>query len=634
MNFELTDEDLASGLARVQSIADSLDRDVLARTAQHPHGKTAAQQPWFIAGVSDGMGLHTAIAAIEAGVLTVGLGVFWEPPHFLDKNDDGEPVSPVHWARLQNAAALEKWAADKGIHFPVVSANVIMSPERDLRGNAKGEPNELEDDVLDAVEAVRAKAELDDLVFVNSVAFGKWMSPREGEEPIAVPTVDLQGRIIEMRTKKFHPRGYQETLDTMGRNHKLLLEVLRERGWLGPDSLTAFFTWAGGSQNVDVLEGIYGKGALGDAKVIAEADVAEFRLRHGLDLGAHAIVRLPAFLSAALMGIPGGGLFGLVSRAFLEERGLFEDMPTLAVRMLDRMFGPGWIRENPISQIELDTAETLYIEQISARVAEAQQRVYDYWSKHPEARDGAIELETSEQLLAGLAPDRYPDILRRFDPSAEPQPRTPSRTLGDDALSSSRPTGEFRPDLAMVEAFRSVGERIARRQDLVVHSERVEVDTDAWSRSSSVRTEIECTNGGAELVVQRSFFDQEGRALGKSTTTLAPKGAHPTPHTDTRLLGEAVGPRMPVRIELHRTFDADASLASVLQGPALIGFARENLKAAGVFDGGIPTLWDIRFAGEVKVGDHLLTYARRESEGWVVTVVDDDSRPLLQMSLR
>ena len=395
--------DVESGIARIEAIVAQFDAATLARAGAHEAAQKAATQPWLVAGVSDGMGLHTVVAAIASGALRTGLGVYWEPPHFLERDESGAPVSPVHWARVQNAAALQEWARRQGAEFRVIAADVIMAPERDLKGNAKGAPNPFPDEIRAAFEEVRGRTANKDAVVINSVAFGKWISPREGVDAIAVPTVDFEGRIIEMRTKKFHARGYQETLDTMGRNHGLLLEAVRELGWLGADALTAFFTWAGGSQNVDVLQGIYGKGALGDAKVIAESDIAAFRLKWGLELGAHAIVRLPAFLSAALMGIPGGGLFGLISRAYLEERRLFEDMPRLAERMIDRMFGPQWVRENPISQIELDHAETLHIEAISARVDEAHRRVEAHWSAHPDSRAEPIELAQSRELLAGLA---------------------------------------------------------------------------------------------------------------------------------------------------------------------------------------------------------------------------------------
>lgn len=642
--MELTAADIEAGRGRIADIVRAFDGATLAKAAAHAHAQRASEQPWLIAGMSDGMGLHTAVAAIEAGILKVGLGCYWEPPHFLERNEDGEPVSPVHWARVQNAAALEQWAREKGVDFTVVAADVIMAPERDLKGQAKGAPSAFSAVLRDAFEPIRARAARKDVVFINSVAFGKWISPRDGEEPIAVPTVDFEGRIIEMRTKKYHPRGYEETLDTMGRNHGLLLEAIRGLGWLGPDALTAFFTWAGGSQNVDVLEGIYGKGALGDAKVIAERDIAAFRIAHGLELGAHAIVRLPAFLSAALMGIPGGGLFGLISRDFLEQRGLFEDMPRLAERMMDRMFGPAWIRENPISQVELDTAETLYIADISDRVAEAHRRVEAYWARHPQMREDGIPLAESKRLLGGLASPHYEFLLRRFDPSfrSEDNTGTVELTRHNDneiefAVAREDLGGaEFRPDLTLVRALEPLADILGARDSaqLAVYAERLVVDPTRWDDAGDFRCRVSWSNGGGQIHVRRRFLDNTGVEVARGETTIGPRHEHPSAKADPLLLGEAVGPRMPVRVPLHETYDGADALRTVLQGPALIGFARDNLKAAGVFEEQSPRTWEARVDGTVALGDHLLTYIRRDAEGWLVTVVDEESRPLLQMTLR
>lgn len=643
--MELSAADIAAGRGRIDDIVRALDPETLARAAGHPHARTASEQPWLIAGMSDGIGFHTAVAAIEAGILKFGLGCYWEPPHFLTLDDDGHPVSPVHWSRLQNAAALEVWAREKGADFTVMSADVIMAPNRDLKGELKGEPSPFSEELRVAFEPVRERAPRADVVFVNSVAFGKWISPREGEEPIVVPTVDFQGRIIEMRTKKYHARGYEETLDTMGRNHGLLLEAIRSFGWLGADSLSAFFTWAGGSQNVDVLEGIYGKGALGDAKVIAERDIAAFRIEHGLKLGAHAIVRLPAFLSAALMQIPGGGLFGLISRDYLEQRGLFDDMPRLSERMLDRMFGPGWIRENPISQIELDTAETLHIEEISKLVAEAHRRVEAQWAQHPELRETGISIAQSVELLDGLAAPDYAQLLRRFDPTFRSEDNTGTVELTRradneiefDVARESVGGDEFRPDLTLVRALEPLADILGARdaRELAVHSEHLVVDPAAWASFEQLRCRVQWKNGGGEVHVSRSFVDSiSGAEVARGQTTIGPRHQHPSTTADPHVLGVAVGPRMPVRVSLHETYGGVDALQSVLQGPALIGFARDNLKAAGVFDEDSPRTWEVRIDGTVSIGDHLLTYARRESDGWVVTVVDDELRPLLQMTLR
>jgi trans-2-enoyl-CoA reductase len=417
--MDLTDEkqNKAAGLARLEALSASLDAAALDAVSRLEHAPRISEQPWLLAGVSDGMGLHTTLAAIDSGLLRYGVGVYYEPPALIELDDDGQPVSPVHFARYQNALALEEYARKRGVDFQVLFADIMMAPRRGLKGDVREEAPDFPDEVRKAFEAARSRAPREDAVFIDSVAFGKWICPREGRDPIEAPSIDFEGRVIATRTKGFHARGYEETLDTMGRNHAKLLEAMVDFGWLGPAALTAFFTWAGGSQNVEALAGVYGRGALGDAKIIAERDVAAFRLTHGLEHGAHAIVRLPAFLSAALMAIPGAGLFGLLSRKVLAEHGVYRDMPELSVMMLDKLFGPAWVRENPISQIELDTAEILHMDEISQAVDEAHRRVAEFRAQQPEdARSEPIPLAKSKELLEGLVPEDYTEILRRFRP--------------------------------------------------------------------------------------------------------------------------------------------------------------------------------------------------------------------------
>lgn len=417
LQAHITPENIASGLARLNAISASFERPMLDEIGEAFHAKRVREQPWLIAGVSDGMGLHTTLAAIDAGLLKYGVGVYYEPEALLALDADNQPVSAVHFARFQNAIALKEYARGKGVEFEVLFADMILAPQRGLKGDIKGEAPEFPAQVAAAFERAREKAPRKDAVFIDSVAFGKWICPREGAEPIEAPSVDFDGQIIHTRTKGFHARGYQETLDTMGRNHARLVDSMVKFGWLGAGALSAFFTWAGGSQNVHALQGVYGRGALGDAKIIAESDVAAFRLQHGLDHGVHAIVRLPAFLSAALMAIPGAGLFGLISQHILGKYGVYWDMPTLACRMLKQLFGPAWIHENPISQIELDTAEVLYMDEISQAVEEAHRRIADYRAtQDADARENPIPLSTSLELLEGLVPADYPEILARFRP--------------------------------------------------------------------------------------------------------------------------------------------------------------------------------------------------------------------------
>lgn len=657
MTERTKERDIEAGLVRLKAISADLDDELLSEAASLPLGKKAATQPWLIAGCSDGIGLQTTVAAIDSGVLRHGLGIYWEPPHFLELNDDGKPVSPVHYARYQNALALPHYAAEKNAKLEVRAADCIMSPKRGLKGEVKEPPGPFNPEIVEAFEPIRRDAPSKDAVVINSVAFGKWICPREGHDPIEVPSVDFSGRVVPTKTKAFHPRGYEETLDTMGRNHRLILESVRELGWLGPDSLTAFFTWAGGSQNIDVLEGIYGKGALGDAKVIAEADTAAFRLEHGLDLGAHAIVRLPAFLSAALMGIPGGGLFGLISRHYLEARGCFDDMPTLASRMIRRMFGPEWARENPIAQVELDMQECLHIEGIKKDVDEAYRRIAEHRSRQSEEERGEpLSLELSERLLEGLVPPDYPSLLARFQPELDPGAAAdtnadtnararPAQDAGragtgrDSHRSKATSTGlsessevvsdagHLRPDIPLVTTLRRLEELVGAErldgltvagEDLVVH-ERLE--------GLEIQTEFEVRNGGGNLSIYRMMRARDGRPLAEGTLTLSDV-SRLEPMNE---IGQPIGFAMPVREPLESLY---ASSEVEFQRAALLSFAADQLRSDGLLDDGGDLRLSARFGPRVDVGDTLRTYASRREDAWLVTVVNSNETQILRLEIR
>ncbi len=650
-----------SGIERIEHIASQLDDSLLEEAANHLRGRCAATQPWLILGISDGMGLQTAIAAIKSGVLKHAIGVYWEPPHLLEKKEDGSPLSPLHHARVENAEALIEYAKAHGASFEVLFENVILAPQRDLKGNEKEPAPAFPETIKNAVNTLRKTTKNKDVIFVNSVAFGKWISPRKGQEAITVASIDLQGRLVQTKTKKFHARGYEETLDTMGRNHKKLLDAISGFGWLGEDSLSSFYTWAGGSQNIDVLEGIYGKGALGDAKMIAEQDIAKFRIDHGTTFGAHAIVRLPAFLSAALMGIPGGGLFGVISRSFLEEKGLFEDMPMLVSRLTERVFGEAWLRENPISQVELDMAECLYIKEIQERLKEVHQRIADYRASLPaEKTDDRIEIEKTCELLRGFVDPTYPALLAKFDPDApltSPVTSKPKKaaTTNMAIIESIQPdeNGEAsfelsltelggagkipRPDLTLVAVIRRLDRSVIEK--FHVFSPRSETLTieSALPTDGKITVKIRVIQGHSSMHLSREYFAESGKriAFGEAHFVDALRATGSVSPEDN-LLGDAIGYRMPVREPLQNIYSdaTDEKVKLALYGPALISFTQRSLVSHGFFDEKLlPHTWNMRFGPEVEIGDHLLTYARREQEGIVITVVNDDSSPTLQIRL-
>lgn len=628
-------QQIEAGRARLDDIIRSFDDARLRQIREADYADRVRQQPWLVAGVSDGMGLHTILAAIEAGLLQQGVGVYYEPPTLLER-EEGEPVSPVHWARYQNALALEDYAAERGVDLTVLSADMILAPRRGLKGDPKGEPDPVPEEVREAFESARRQAECPDAVFIDSVAFGKWICPREGEEPVEVPNVDFEGRIVRAETKKYHPRGYQETLDTMGRNHGRLLERFREFGWFGSDSITTFFTWAGGSQHVEVLEGIYGRGSLGDAKIIAERDVAEFRLEHGTELGAHGIVRFPAFLSAALMAIPGGGLFGLVSRRLLEARSVHRDIPELASEMLVRLFGREWVRENPIAQIELDSAESLYMSDIAERVEEAHERIEDFRAtQEPDARREPIDLETSRELLSGLVPRNYTSILSRFRPDEEDEETDSSaETRTFEIETSPLPTrthvwAEAGGALRTLLETCDLSEEPTRLED----ESTFQVDPRRVARPLRGTVDIEelgDRNGRQRVTCRREIRDASGEPVAIGRTTLI-YGSTTSDRTE-ETLGTPIGYRREFDAPFLREFTGSTGTTDVFtHAVALTGFAEAAMREAGLLgriDEGEG--WSVELNREPEPGDRLLTYVRADDE-LEASVVDDEGETLLTL---
>ncbi len=643
MSEPTREENVAAGMQRLEALSEKLEAGLVEAAAESANADRVRRQPWLIAGVSDGMGMHVTVAAIEAGLIERGVGVYFEPPALLELEEDGSPVSPVHYARYQNALALEDVADERGVDFTVLSSDIILAPQRGLKGDVKGEMPEFPEDVREAFERAREGSPNDDAVFIDSVAFGKWICPREGNEAVEVPSVDNDGRVVTMKTKQYHVRGYQETLDTMGRNHGRLLDRMREFGWFGSDALSAFFTWAGGSQNVEVLEGIYGRGSLGDAKIIAERDVVEFRLEHGLEHGEHAIVRLPAFLSAALMAIPGGGLFGLVSRRYLQERGVYRDMPELAARMLRRLTGTEWVRKNPIAQIELDSNEAMHLSEIAERVEQVHERIAAYRGEQTdEERREPIPIDDSAELLEGYVPWNYRNVLGRFRPGEKDRGRefhvemreshfeehlvapisegcTAALAAARADLEQAAPTGSPRWVRDEFAWAASEGEAAIDRQPAHLHGiVRVETSDDAQT-----------------VEVHRTVYGDDGRRLGEGTTTIGFSGGVDIEPVDW--LGEPAGARLEIEGDAARTFLAGrpAGEGAVFEAVAMAGFAEAALLGSGRTERVASRLrWELPLADRPGDGDELVTYARRDDETLHARVVDRQGDAKLLLAYR
>lgn len=622
-----TQDNLERGLARLERLAGEFDESRLEAAAEASEADRVCDQPWLVAGVSDGMGLRVVLAALQAGLLDQGVGVYWEPPTLLEWDEDG-PVSPIHYARYQNALALEQFAERYGAELEVLSSDVVLAPQRGIKGDVKEEPPEFPDDVAEAFRRARRASPKEDAVFIDSVAFGKWICPREGMEPVDVPSVDEQGRIVTMSTKKYHPRGYQETLDTMGRNHGRLLDAFRERGWFGPDTVSAFFTWAGGSQNVEVLEGIYGRGSLGDAKIIAESDVAEFRLEHGQELGEHAIVRFPAFLSSALMAIPGGGLFGLVSRNVLQDHGVHRSIPELAARMLGRLFGSEWVRRNPIAQLELDSNEALHMSEISSKVGRAHERIEKYRDEQG-VENEPIPVEKSAEILDGLVPWNYRQILGRFRPGVDEevgsafrveQPVFSDWVEAPVAATVAGAAGEL--DDALGDAL----------DDAEWLCEELTFGRVAPGDVESFVGAVSSENGR----VEREIADGDDRRVARSTveTGRAPESALEDWPADG--IGEPSGRRFPIEEGPAAQLSVEPGSGQRLdEAAALVALAEASLRHLGRVGPSLESAeWSARIDSTPEPGDQLVTYSTNMADGEITAyVVDDDGKIWAELTL-
>lgn len=351
-------------------------------------------QPWFIAGISDGMGFHSAVALMEAGVRNM-VGGFYEPEALLKME------SPIHLGRLANVEGLRIFAQERGVNFVGQYGDLVLPQGAEVR--------ELPTEIRGDIARAQRRSWTADLNFINSIAFARWISPSPGVEQLkGIPSLDAEGRVVLMDMKPYDAKKYEWTLDSMGRNHGATLDSLNSH--FGPASTSFFFTWAGGSQNPRILRGVYGGGALGHAKEIGETAAIRYHLRSqdaGGTLGHHKIVRFPDFPSFALFGIPGGGGFGMIARHVLEQHGVFADIGELAPRAFIEAFGGQHNLRNAAAQIELDVPESFYLGEIGSHLAEFHRRVREYQQAHPEWKGKALDLETSQQLLQGLVSPDY-----------------------------------------------------------------------------------------------------------------------------------------------------------------------------------------------------------------------------------
>jgi hypothetical protein len=214
--------------------------------------------------------------------------------------------------------------------------------------------------------------------------------------------------------------GHAGTLIPMGEN---IGAIWREhQAYYGPRSLSLMATWAGGSQNIEVLPGIYGGGYLGMGKQIGETATLDAHMASraaGYAQGHFKVVRLPAFNSRALWMIPGGPLMGLISKRVLDNASppnnpLYKDLTDLAPEVHYKIRSGIHQREHPLAQIELDSAENTFMPEIKRGLDMIYQRVADelpgYRETYEIAKGQVWDGKTFDLSLL----EQIPNLAERF----------------------------------------------------------------------------------------------------------------------------------------------------------------------------------------------------------------------------
>ncbi len=399
--------DPAPGLAKVRQLVGRMGSADLARLGEVREPR--ADLPIFIAGGSDGMGLQMASALLQAGARNLVV-LFYEPEPLLRRRE----VAPPLLARLANIEGLKCFARERNAALETIYQDFVLARSTHADGHLPLPPS-----VVEALERATGRSSRPDLVFVNSIAFAPSISPNPGgERRMGIPSVNpLTGQVVMMDMDPYNERNYQAVLDNMGNNHGVALQALTP--YFGPDSLSFFFTWPGGSQRVSTMSGIYGGAVLGRAKVLGEQAALRYHLQsaeQNFARGHHKIVNLPSFKSLALARIPGGYLFGLAAQDVLSTRGVYLDMPQLAPRIYSEALGGQHVLENPAAAIDFASGETTYISEITQRIEELQRRISEempaYRERHPDWDGRAFDLPTSLRLLEGLVSEEFLTDIR------------------------------------------------------------------------------------------------------------------------------------------------------------------------------------------------------------------------------
>ncbi len=401
------------GLERINEMAAQFDPADIEALRRDALTSGMSNRPFHVIGAGE-LGLTSMLAMIEARAFSRGLAIFHEPPSFVD-NSSPKRASQFYFtvARIENALALTLYAAQRGIEVAVNDIDVLIA---DGPKSRRPLPKPL-------VEAAQWAGP--NPLVLNTVAFARHMGPAspDVEVPPSVLSINMEGGLSRMNIPPFNIKQGEATLASMGYNDEALRMGYKEAGLLGsqkPEDVDAswvFPTWPGGSRHalIDFTPGVYNRGRLGQAKMIAENAAIRWNMDPALATqhGMVVILDLPAFLSGALGAIPGGFRMYFLSRQVLEEKGMFLPMSKLAPQSLSLILDRGFVRQNPLAFVQTDMYERANAGLIMERLGEFERRVAAYRESHPDAPE-TLSPEAAHEILmhpTPLVPGNYRDVL-------------------------------------------------------------------------------------------------------------------------------------------------------------------------------------------------------------------------------
>jgi NAD(P)-dependent dehydrogenase (short-subunit alcohol dehydrogenase family) len=427
------------GLERIRAIAGGMNPERI--EAQRRVMALRPYQSVTILGGSAGYGLELAVSLLEAGHRNLVV-VYNEPDVLLlriTKNqkaavraraqDDNAPaptdpsvitskLMPL-WERLSDVQGLRLFAAEKGAHLKVAFANAVLADTQN--GNQPFSP--------EIVTAVEESLKLNpwfnnsNAIAVNSIAFAPNIVPNWG-----VPTqrgyADIDpatGQVVINDQHVYAPEKWQADVDAMGNNPGHLMELMQQRGWLGPQSVSIVFSWRGGSRDTFDDSNAYATSSLRPSKIAAEEAAARLDMAskaNNWQSGRFITALLPIGKTKALGKIPRGAAMGILSEAVLGQHGIYRSISDTVVEIFPRVFGRGFASDNTIAPLEFDLGEALHFPEIVRRINTLQARANEAAIEQRRlnsAWDGRFDLETSVRLYEGLVdPGFYGSMLLRL----------------------------------------------------------------------------------------------------------------------------------------------------------------------------------------------------------------------------